>query len=159
MQAAKEQKIPFSAQVLENGDTLKQLLARSRYLLYKKQHDWSESQAHRAQILFRLYPDMAEAYGLSRGLSDIFTHSKERIIAFKKLALWYNQVEKAGFQSFNTIVRTIQIHYEKVLNFFDRRSTNASAESFNAKVKALRNQFRGVRNITFFLFRLAKIYA
>lgn len=159
MQAAKEQKIPFSAQVLENGDTLKQLLARSRYLLYKKQHDWSESQARRAEILFRLYPDIAEAYGLSRGLSDIFTHSKERIIAFKKLALWYNQVEMAGFQSFNTIVRTIQIHYEKVLNFFDRRSTNASAESFNAKVKALRNQFRGVRNITFFLFRLAKIYA
>ncbi|WP_460470960.1 transposase [Emticicia fontis] len=47
----------------------------------------------------------------------------------------------------------------RILNFFDRRSSNASAESFNAKVKALRNQFRDVRNITFFLFRLAKIYA
>ena len=101
MQSAKEQKIPFTPEVLENGDTLKQLLARSRYLLYKKQHNWSESQVHRAQILFRLYRDIAEAYGLSRGLSDIFTHSKERIIAFKKLALWYNQVEKASFDSFN----------------------------------------------------------
>lgn len=159
MQSAKEQKISFTPKVLENGDTLKQLLARSRYLLYKKQHNWSESQALRARILFKLYPDIAEAYGLSRNLSDIFTHAKERIVAFKKLALWYNQVEKASFNSFNTIARTIQNHYEKILNFFDRRSTNASAESFNAKVKALRNQFRGVRNITFFLFRLIKIYA
>ncbi len=37
--------------------------------------------------------------------------------------------------------------------------TNAAAESFNAKIKAFRSQFRGVRNVTFFLFRLTKIYA
>ncbi|MCH8515928.1 MAG: DDE transposase, partial [Cyclobacteriaceae bacterium] len=33
------------------------------------------------------------------------------------------------------------------------------AESFNAKIKAFRAQFRGVKNVSFFLFRLAKIYA
>nr|WP_083319334.1 transposase [Flavobacterium crassostreae] len=38
-------------------------------------------------------------------------------------------------------------------------STNASAESFNAKIKAFRSQFRGVRNVEFFLFRLTTIYA
>ena len=32
-------------------------------------------------------------------------------------------------------------------------------ESFNAKVKAFRSQFRGVRDISFFIFRLAKIFA
>ncbi|WP_158237861.1 transposase [Emticicia sp. TH156] len=90
---------------------------------------------------------------------SLFSHLKERIVAFKELALWYNQVEKASFDSFNTIARTIQNHYEKILNLFENRSTNASEESFNAKVKALRNRFRGVRNITFFLFRLPRIYA
>lgn len=159
MELAKEAKIPFVADILENGDTLKQLLARSRYLLFKKQQDWSVSQVLRAEILFRLYPDLQQAYQLSRQLSDIFTHSKERIIAFKKLALWYNDVEKACFKSFNTIAKTIENNYEKILNFFDNRSTNASAESFNAKIKAFRNQFRGVKNVNFFLFRLSKIYA
>lgn len=159
MELAKEAKIPFVADILKNGDTLKQLLARSRYLLFKKQQDWSVSQVHRAEILFRLYPDLQQAYQLSRKLSDIFTHSKERIVAFKKLALWYNDVEKASFKSFNTIAKTIENNYEKILNFFDNRSTNASAESFNAKIKAFRNQFRGVRNVNFFLFRLSKIYA
>ena len=159
MELAKEAKVSFVADVLENGDTLKQLLARSRYLLFKKQQDWSVSQVHRAEILFRLYPDLQQAYQLSRQLSDIFTHSKERIVAFKKLALWYNDVEKASFKSFSTIAKTIENNYEKILNFFDNRSTNASAESFNAKIKAFRNQFRGVRNVNFFLFRLSKIYA
>jgi transposase len=50
-------------------------------------------------------------------------------------------------------------HYQTILNYFDNRSTNASAESFNAKIKAFRSQFRGVRNIGFFLFRLTQIYA
>ena len=42
---------------------------------------------------------------------------------------------------------------------FGNRSTIASFESFNAKIKAFRVQFRGVRNIEFFLFRLTNIYA
>ncbi|MBP7510823.1 MAG: transposase, partial [Bacteroidia bacterium] len=39
------------------------------------------------------------------------------------------------------------------------RSTNASAESFNAKIKAFRSQYRGVRDVNFFLFRLSKLFA
>jgi hypothetical protein len=49
--------------------------------------------------------------------------------------------------------------YKAILNYFDNRSTNASAESFNPKIKAFRFQFRGVRNIEFFLYRLTQIYA
>lgn len=41
---------------LENGDTPKQLLARSCYLLFKRKDCWTPSQVHRAEILFRLYP-------------------------------------------------------------------------------------------------------
>ena len=48
---------------------------------------------------------------------------------------------------------------KNILNYFDNRSTNASAESFNAKIKAFRAQFRGVKNIGFFLFRLTTIFA
>ncbi|UMB62215.1 transposase [Lutibacter sp. A80] len=39
------------------------------------------------------------------------------------------------------------------------RSTNASVESFNVKIKAFRSQFRGVKNVEFFLFRLTRIFA
>jgi len=80
-------------------------------------------------------------------------------VAFTRLAHWYNEVEASGLKSFNTLARTIQNHYATILNYFDNRATNASAEAFNAKIKALRSQFRGVRNIPFFMFRLAMIYA
>ncbi|WP_299063766.1 transposase [uncultured Polaribacter sp.] len=53
----------------------------------------------------------------------------------------------------------ILLKKQNILNYFYNRSTNASAESFNFKIKAFRTQFRGVRNIEFFLFRLTNIYA
>ena len=56
-------------------------------------------------------------------------------------------------------MNTISLNYESILNYFDNRSTNAAAESFNAKIKAFTSQFRGVRNVEYFLFRLTKIYA
>ncbi len=146
-------------EVFANGDSLKQLLARSRHLLFKDEAKWTPSQTHRAEILFRLYPTLQTAYELSRKLSHIFTTTKEKGIGFTRLAQWYNQVEIAGLKPFGTLARTIQNHYTTILNYFDNRSTNASAESFNAKIKALRSQFRGVRNIPFFMFRLARIYA
>ncbi|MCL2650266.1 MAG: transposase [Candidatus Azobacteroides sp.] len=75
------------------------------------------------------------------------------------LAHWYNKVAEADFKSFNTIAATVYEHYEDILNFFINRSTNASAESFNAKIKSFRAVLRGVVDIDFFLFRLTKIYA
>lgn len=120
--------------------------------------NWTPSQTHRAEILFNRYPDVQKAYKLLRSLARINQTSKIKGIAFTKLAHWYNEVKEAGFKSFNTVSRNIQNHCETILNFFENRSTNASAESFNAKIKAFRAQFRGVTNVKFFLFRLSNTY-
>ena len=56
-------------------------------------------------------------------------------------------------------MNTVSLNYQGILNYFDNRSTNASAESFNAKIKAFRAQLKGVRNKELLLFRLTRIYA
>ncbi|WP_432672972.1 transposase [Flavobacterium sp. SM2513] len=89
---------------------------------------------------------------------NIFKNTTDKIYGLCKLAQWHEKVAQAEFKSFNTISKSVQNHYQTILNYFDNRSTNASAESFNAKIKAFRFQFRGVRNIEFFLFRLTNIY-
>ncbi len=156
---ARWEKTEYIPERFDNGDTKKQILARSRYLLFKSADKWSETQKDRAKILFAQYPDIKKAYDLTHSLRMIFSKTKEKSIAYTKLARWYNQVTESGFKSFNTISATIYTHYREILNFFDNRSTNASAESFNAKLKAFRSALRGVTDITFFLYRVAKIYA
>ncbi|MFD2790005.1 transposase [Arenibacter antarcticus] len=44
------------------------------------------------------------------------------------------------------------------MNYFINRSTNASAESFNTKIKAFRARFIGVKYVEFFLYRLTIIF-
>ena len=159
IEKAQKQKKAYRPIILESGDTVKQLLARSRYALYKKEKEWTESQKTRAKILFQHYPDIKLAYELSQKLNWIYQNTKDKIYGYTRLAQWHEKVAQSGFKSFNTVSRTIMNHYVTILNYFDNRSTNASAESFNAKIKAFRSQFRGVRNIGFFLFRLTQIYA
>jgi transposase len=159
LEVAKSSKIPYVPEVLSNGDTLKQLLARSRYLLYKKEDNWTSEQQERAQLLFEKYPSLKKAYDLVQKLSWIYSNTTDKLYAFARLAKWNEQVEQAGFKSFNTIARTIINHHKNILSYFDNRSTNASAEFFNSKIKAFRTQYRGVGNVNFFLFRLAKLYA
>jgi transposase len=155
---AKLNKEKYIAPVFSNGDTRKQLLARSRYLLFKSGDKWTQKQKARAEILFTQYPDIKKAYSLTHSLRMIFSHTTVKGIAYTKLAKWFNDVTDSEFKSFNTISATIYVHYANILNFFDNRSTNASAESFNAKIKAFRATQRGVTDIPFFLFRLSKIY-
>jgi transposase len=159
IERSRANKTKYTPVLLGNGDTLKQLLARSRYLLYSSRSKWTKTQSARAKILFELYPDIETAYNLCQNLSWIFNSTKDKTSALIRLAKWDEKVRQAKFKSFNTIARTMSIHYQNILNYFDNRSTNASAESFNAKIKAFRSQFRGVRNIDFFLFRLTNLFA
>ena len=92
-------------------------------------------------------------------LGLIYHQCRFKDIALTRLARWYDKVDKSGFLTFGRVARSIQTHYLNIINFFDRRSTNTASEAFNARIKAFRTQFRGVRDKAFFLYRLTKLYA
>lgn len=148
--------IPFR---FSNGDTRKELLIRSRYLLFKSADKWSDKQKERASILFHEYPDIKKAYSLCHSLRMIFTKNHTKETARLAMAKWYNQVAEAEFKSFNVIAATFYEHYDEILNFYNNRSSNAMAECFNSKIKLFRANLRGVVDKKFFLFRLANLYA
>ena len=128
-------------------------------MLYKSREKWTIKQQLRAQVLFKEYPEIKLAYDLSQQLREFFNTKQGKGVALTKLAHWYKDVEESGLRSFATIMNTVKINYDGIVNYFENRSTNASAESFNAKIKAFRAQFRGVRNKEYFLYRLTQIYA
>ena len=158
-EAAKLEGRKYVVERLENGDTLKELLARGRYALFKSPEKWTATQRQRAMMLFELYPDLKKAYWLSQDLRTIFNRKSTKDSARLNLARWYNRVADSGFKSFNTIAATFYEHSDEILNFYENRSTNASAESINSKIKAFRAKLHGVNDTKFFIFRLCNIYA
>ena len=156
---AKDEGKRYVSPTFENGDTRKQLLARSRYLLFKSEAKWTDSQTIRAKILFEEYPDIKHAYNLSMLFRNIYETAGSVKNAEEKLNDWFEKVKQNNFPSFITAAESINNHKETILNFFTNRTTNALAENFNSKIKSFRNIFRGVRDVPFFLYRVALIFA
>jgi transposase len=155
---AKEKKEKYYPEVFSNGDTLKELLSRSRYLLYIAEKDWTLNQARRASILFEKYPLLKSVYNLTLQFRAIYKNTS-KTVAQKQFYDWKEKVIEMKIDEFNTTVNSIEYHLENILNFFDNRSTNANAESFNSKIKGFRANLRGVTDVRFFLFRLGKLFA
>lgn len=155
MEEAKQNNKDYVPYRYSNGDTRRELLIRSRYLLFKSADKWTERQKQRAAILFEEYPDIKKAYGLCHSLRMIFSKNTIKDAAYLAMARWYNKVEDAGMRSLNVIATTFYEHYDEILNFYNHRSSNAKAESFNAKIKLFRANLSGVADKKFFLFHIA----
>ena len=150
----------FVPERLPNGDTLPELLTRSMYLLTMSPNKWTEKQKARAKLLFELYPDIKTAFGLSHSLRVIFSNKKAtRESAKASMAEWHSKVKKFKNEDLHVLSETLRSREDELLNYFLFRSTNASAEALNTKIKAFRAQLRGIIDLKFFLFRLTRIYA
>jgi transposase len=155
---AKKAGLKYESPELSNGDTPKQLLARSRYILAKKKEEWTENQLERATLLFSRYPDLKKAYDHVLYFRNIY-EQKNRHSAKQMFHDWISKTHTNEMQTFYTVANTVRNNLDNILNFFTNRNTNANAESFNSKIKLFRANLRGVTNTDFFLFRLYKLFA
>ena len=83
------------------------------------------------------------------------TSIKDAKIRFNK---WYDKIDEKKIEPLMIAAESIKLREENILNYFINRSTNASAESFNAKLKGFRILVRGVVDKKFHLFRIFKIF-
>ena len=156
---ARETKAPLPAEPPhENGDTPRELLARSRYILFIPHGRWTDRQRERAAILFRMYPTIARAYALSQDLKHLYDAPLTRAEAAIRLKAWCIACDDTGISSMADAAATVRRHEGRILHFWVHRATNAFAESFNAKLKGFRFMLRGVRDLNFFLFRCERYF-
>ena len=97
---------------------------------------------------------MEEAYNLVNDLRTIFRNkSLTKETAKDKLTEWYGKVTNSTLREIKSVKDSIKHYEDEILNYFDKRETNASAESLNSKMKCFRSSLRGVRDIPYFFYR------
>ena len=139
----------------ENGDTLKELLARSRYLLFAFQDKWTPTQKQRGDILFREFPEIARAYKLMihfRNFYQIQIGDDQK--AKQKLKKWYSEVSKSDIEEMMNFASTVAHHEGEILNYFETGQTNAFAESLNSQIQRFVQTNQGTNDRDFFHFRM-----
>ncbi|MBQ5522022.1 MAG: transposase, partial [Oscillospiraceae bacterium] len=75
-----------------------------------------------------------------------------------KLDAWCQKVTECTLREVKSARDCILEKRDEVLNYFIKGSTNASAESINAKMKGFRSEIHGIQDLPFFLFRCTKIF-
>ena len=148
----------FEPPRLTNGETLVEALTHCRKQLPMSREKWSLAQEKRAKILFELYPKLEEAYNLVNSLRAVFRNKElTKETAKEKLGGWYDKVAACSLREIKSVRDTIKFYEDEILNYFIERQTNASAESLNSKIKCFRAQVKGIRDIPFFMYRLATV--
>ena len=160
----------FVPERLSNGDTMLDLLTRGKRLLAQSGDKWGTTQKARAALLFKHFPELQKAYGLVQSLRSIFGTDKDkrgkkdnkpetsREEASVKLDAWCQKVTECTLREVKSARDCILEKRDEVLNYFIKGSTNASAESINAKMKGFRSEIHGIQDLPFFLFRCTKIF-
>lgn len=149
----------YKPEVLSTGDTVIELLTRTKYTLTQSRDKWTDTQKARMALLFEMFPKLKESYDMTNKLRSIFrSKTLDKESARNKLHDWYKDTTNCTLREVKAARDSIKYREDEVLNYFVNRSTNASAESLNSKIKSFRSQLRGVSDLPFFMYRLSKIF-
>jgi len=157
----KERKEVEEKSRLINGETPCEMLSRSRYLLFKRPEEWTITQQNRANILFENYPEIKKAYYNTLSFRKLL--DKENVHRLhdmsKRWYEWVFQVEQDNVSEMVSFAASVERHEEKIKNYLRTRKTNAAAENMNSKLQRFITANYGIRDIDFFLFRIAKYFS
>jgi len=158
---AHKNKQNYAEITLDNGDTILQLLARSRGLLFLMPHSWTDQQRHRAKILFNAFPQIKTVYKLVNQIRTWFkppqgkvTYQVTKNKKKQKLIELIKVFNKTGITELKNIAFMLKRNMPNILHYFIAKETNAKAEALNQNLQRFINVNYGTRNIKFFLFRI-----
>jgi transposase len=158
----KERKEYEKATKLINGESRIEMLTRSRYVLFKRQENWSASQQKRAVLLFETFPQLKSTYELTQEIRqwlDKKNVGKYEWEIERQLITWYDNAEQQKLPEVENLIRLIGSHEEIIMNYFIRGKTNAKAEAMNNKIQKFITANYGVRDKDFFMYRLAHYFS
>lgn len=141
-----------------NGETKKEILARGRWLLFKRPKDWTIEQEARSKILFELFPEIQAAYEYLLIFRDFYDKEclHEASVLLKE---WIRPKTQIDIPEMKNFVSTVERHEVEIMNYFITRQTNAFAESLNAKIQRFVISSYGFNDRDLFHFRLKKYFS
>ena len=139
----RSQKRQYVPKTYENGETRRQVLARSKHLLLMHSSKWTEVQQKRADVLFRLYPDIKECYDRYLELVQIYNlKTDRRPTLMTKLARWHRPIYEAAALEYRLAADEMMENMDRFWEDDDgermRKASNAYDDSILTLADAIR---------------------
>ena len=133
----------------------------NRFLLVKGKERLTSEEMERLKKVFKSfkkYPTLKEAYFVKEKVREIYT-STNRNEAERKLDMLLSQLEHYEVGKLSEMRDTLIRWKPYILNFFERRTTNAFIEGCHNKIKLVKRLSYGFRNLENYILRITLAFA
>jgi transposase len=130
-----------------------------RYLLLQGEEKIQNNQEAHAKLerLFSVNQSLYTAYLLKEELRALWTCSS-RAQAERQLENWLKKAWNSGVRPLAKFANTIAVHRTGILNYFDHPFTTGMVEGINNKIKLLKRQAYGFRDLEYFTLRIFALH-
>lgn len=135
------------------------VLKGTRWLLLTNPEnlDKKKKEPQRLKAALKLNESLAKAYYLKEQLRQIWDEPDKRCAA-AALDEWILMAEYSGVARLQKLARTIQSHRQGILAWFDHPITTAQLEGTNNKIKTMKRQAYGFRDLQFLKLKIFAIH-
>ncbi len=135
-----------------------QILKGSRFLLLKNYEKLDEEKKDRLQQLLDANTPLFTMHTMKEQLRDFWEKdSIEEAISF--LDAWCTDAENSGIKQLKRVATTLMYHSHGLLNYYFFRISSGLVEGINNKIKTLKRQAYGFRDMVYFKLRLYHLHS
>ena len=139
-----------------NGPESK-ILKGQRFLLLKNYKDLEPEFKGRVDASLKINEPLFKAYVLKEQFI-LFWEQSSLKEAWIFLDQWISDANETGISKLKKMAKTLDNHRIGLLNYFKHRINNAAAEGINNKIKTMKRQAYGFRDIEYFKLRLYHLH-
>ncbi len=136
----------------------RQVLKGQRFLLLKNYNSLSEHNTARVNALLEANIPLFQAHAMKEQLR-LFWELDSADEGAKFLLNWIHDARVTCIRPLVKLAKTLESHLYGLLTYFKHRITNGSAEGINNKIKTLKRQAYGYRDMEYFKLRLYNLHA
>ncbi len=137
----------------------KEILKGTRWLLLKNPEnlDQSRNESERLQEALQLNQPLATAYYMKEELRLLWDQP-DKATAEKHLTAWVARARASGIQMLRKFANTLLAHRTGILAYYDFPISTGPLEGTNNKIKTMKRQAYGFRDMEFFKLRIMAIH-
>jgi len=135
----------------------KKVLKGQRFLLLKNYSDLSEDDNISLNALFSVNIRLFQAHAIKEQLRLFWTKPKANGAA-KFLFKWIDSAKRLKIEPLVKVANCLENNFYHIISYFRHKITNGKAEGLNNKIKTLKRQAYGFRDMEYFKLRLYHLH-
>jgi transposase len=133
------------------------VLKGNRFLLLRNYENLEPEFKNRLEAILEVNEPLFKAYALKEQFR-LFWRQDSVQKAWVFLDQWISDAQATGIRKLRKMADTLDEHRIGLLNYFKHRISNAAAEGINNKIKTMKRQAYGFRDIPYFKLRLYHLH-